>query len=97
MCAKPLARLFDHFDAAATFASEWIRRRRADDPIARGATKALEVLSNKVVFERGMVVDCAEATLQPTRFMDTWTQSPMTKPTSLQGCANYAMCAITSS
>jgi hypothetical protein len=70
-CAKPLARLIDHFDAATAAAAELVRRRRSEDPMAKGATRALEVLDDEAVLQLGMLADCAEVTLDLTRFMDT--------------------------
>ena len=68
--AKPLARLIDHFDAATKAAEEMIRRRPAGDNMARGCTKALNILDNEAVLQLGMLADCAEVALRFTRFLD---------------------------
>ena len=83
-CAKPLARLIDHFDAATAAAAELVRRRRANDPMSKGATKALQVLSNEAVLQLGMLADCAEVTLQLTRFLDTESYDKARLPTKLR-------------
>ncbi len=93
-CAKPLARLIDHFDAATSAAAELIRQRRANDPMSNGATKALRVLTNEAVLQLGMLADCAEVTLQLTRFLDTETYD---KAAYQQNCVSSAMIANTSS
>jgi hypothetical protein len=78
-----LARLIDHFDAATAAATELVRRRRANDPMSKGATKALQVLSNEVVLQLGMLADCAEVTLQLTRFLGTESYDKAHLPTQL--------------
>ncbi len=44
------------------------RPRRSDDPVARGATKALHALNDMAALQLSMIPDCAELTLQRTRF-----------------------------
>ena len=84
-CAKPVERLNNNnFDAATTTARELIWRRWADDPNARGATKALEVLSDEVVLQFGMIAECAEGSLQLTRFLDTESSDKAHIPASLR-------------
>jgi hypothetical protein len=93
-CAKPLARLIDHFDAATSAAAELVRRRRANDPMSKVATKALHVLSNEAVLQLGMLADCAEVTLQRARFLDTESYDKARLPTN---CVSSAKRATTSS
>ena len=83
-CAKPLARLIDHFDAATSAAAELVRRRRANDPMSKGATKALRVLSDEALLQLGMLADCAEVTLQLTRFLDTESYDKARLPAKLR-------------
>jgi hypothetical protein len=83
-CAKPLARLLDHFDAATSAAAELIRRRPLKDLQAIGATKALRVLNNEAVLQLGMLADCADITLQLTRFLDTESYDKARLPAKLR-------------
>jgi hypothetical protein len=83
-CAKPLARLLDHFDAAVAAAAELIRRRPALDAPACGAARGLRVLSSEAVLQLGMLADCAEVALRLTRFLDTESYDKALLPAKLR-------------
>ena len=52
--------------------------------MSKGATKALQVSSNEAVLQLGMLADCAEVTLQLTRFLDTESYPKARLPTKLR-------------
>ena len=83
-CAKPLSRLIDHFDAATSAAAELVRRRPPKDALSMGATRALRVLNDEAVLQLGMLADCAEVTLQFTRFLDTESYDKARLPAKLR-------------
>ena len=90
-CAKPLARLIDHFDAATAAATELVRRRRANDPMSKGATKALQA---RLFFSSACSLTAQRS---PSNSRVSWTLSLTTKPAYRQNCVSSARRATTSS